>query len=33
MVIQRVEEVVDHIELRAFDGGSERLVGRFPLAG
>jgi hypothetical protein len=33
MVIQRVEEVVDHVELRAFDGGPERLVARFPLAG
>jgi hypothetical protein len=33
MVIQRVQEVVDHVELRAFDGGPERLVGRFPLAG
>jgi 2'-5' RNA ligase superfamily protein len=33
IVIQRVEEVVDHVELRVFDGGPERLVGRFPLAG
>jgi hypothetical protein len=33
MVIPRVEEVVDQVELRVFDGGPERLVGRYPLAG